>query len=198
MNMLGNGLRAFEAGSYGGWGGRELSEQEMKNLAFQPPASSANDTSQKGMATTLSTLTSQWNKSASGLAFPDFFPAAQRDFAARLKWSVTPKYSNANHEPVVKIEGALNVLASAGEKIRLNGAVSDPDGDAVSIRWWQFQVGTYPDKVTISNPTSKQTEVLIPNDAVTGQTIHLILEATDNGLPSLTRYQRIIITVKGN
>jgi len=160
MNMLGNGLRAYEAGSFGGWGGREA------------------------------------GNSAKDFDYPNFFPHAQRDFAARLKWSVTSQYKNANHEPVVRIEGPLKILVSAGEKIRLNGVVSDPDGNKVSIKWWQFQVGSYPNKVVISNPTSVQTEILIPKDAEGGQTIHLILEATDNGTPSLTRYQRIIITVK--
>jgi len=178
MNMLGIGLRAYEAGSYGGWGGRD------------------NDSSSSAMAATLSTLNSQLSKSEKGLTYPDFFPQAQRDFAARIKWSVTDKYSNANHEPVVKIEGPLNISAYAGEKIRLNGVVSDPDGNAVSIKWWQFQVGSYSNKVVISNPNTVRAEILIPNDAIGGQTIHLILEATDNGTPSLTRYQRIIITVK--
>jgi hypothetical protein len=162
MNMLGNGLRAYEAGSYGGWGGHVA-----------------------GL-----------NKGAKEFAYPDFFPQAQHDFAARLKWSVTATYKNANHEPVAKIEGPLNILASAGEKIRINGNVSDPDGNTVSIKWWQLHVGSYPNKVVISNPDSAQVKVTIPNDAMGGQTIHLILEATDNGTPSLTCYQRIIITVK--
>jgi hypothetical protein len=34
-----------------------------------------------------------------------------------------------------------------------------------------------------------------PADAMPGQTIHLILEATDNGTPALTRYQRIVVSV---
>ena len=191
MNMLGNGMRAYEAGSYGGWGGREVIDRNTKNIFFQ-----STDTTSQGMAATLSTLTEQANRTANALAYPDFFPAAQQDFAARLKWSVTPKYANANHEPIVKIESPLHIMASAGEKIRLNGAVSDPDGNAVSIKWWQFPAGTYPKNVIISNPTSMQTRVEIPKDAVTGQTIHIILEATDNGSPSLTSYQRIIITVR--
>lgn len=37
----------------------------------------------------------------------------------------------------------------------------------------------------------------IPADAQPGQTIHLILEATDNGSPALTHYQRVVITVAG-
>ena len=193
MNMLENGLRAYEVGWYGGWGGRVVSNRKAMNTSFLP---ATQDTSASAMATSLSTVTNQLNKSARELAYPNFFPQAQRDFAARLKWSVTTQYPNANHEPVVKIEGPLTVLASAGERIRLNGAVSDPDGNVVSIQWWQFQVGSYPNKMVISNPNSAQAEVLIPNDAAAGQTIHLILEAADHGTPSLTRYQRMIITVR--
>jgi hypothetical protein len=185
MNMPGNGLRAYEAGSYGGWGGRRASDQELKGFFMQ-----MSDTSQQAMASALGSV----NKSAN--AYPNFFPAAQQDFAARLKWSVTPKYSDANHEPNVKIDGPLNVLASPGETIRLNGNVSDPDGNKVSTKWWQFLAGSYPNKLIISNPTSLQSKFTIPKDAGSGQTIHLILEATDNGSPALTRYQRVIITVR--
>jgi len=148
------------------------------------------------MANRLSTVNSQLNKSPKDLAYPDFFPAAQRDFAARLKWSVTALYKNANHEPGAKIEGPLSILASAGQKIRLNSMVSDPDGNAVSIKWMQLPVGSYTNKVVISNPTSAQTEILVPIDAEGGQTIHLILEATDDGTPNLTAYQRIVITIR--
>jgi hypothetical protein len=185
MNMLGNGLRAFEEGSYGGWGGRQISKQQVNPFSLP-----ANDTSQQAMVSALTSMSKGANE------YPDFFPAAQQDFAVRLKWCITPKYSDANHEPMVTIEGPLNVLASPGETIRLNANVSDPDGNKVSIKWWQFQVGSYPNKVGISNPTSLQPKVTIPKDAVAGQTIHMILEATDGGSPALTRYQRVIITVK--
>ncbi len=185
MNMPGNGLRAYEDGSYGGWGGRQMSKQVVN--PFSLPAS---DTSQQAMVSALSSM----NKTTS--MYPDFFPEAQNDFSARLKWSVTPKYSDANHAPVVTIEGPLNVLASPGETIRLNGKVLDPDGNNVSIKWWQLQVGTYPNQIDISNANTARAKAIIPKDAVAGQTIHIILEATDNGSPSLTRYQRVIITVK--
>jgi hypothetical protein len=191
MNMLGNGLRAYEAGSYGGWGGRQEDNNDAMNFSFLSIDSTASQS-------TTTQGTRQSNKSAEVLAYPDFFPQAQRDFAARLKWSVTATYKNANHEPDARIVGPMNILASAGEKIRLNGDVSDPDGDAVSMKWWQFQVGSYPNKVVIINPNASKAEVLIPKDVLGGQTIHIILEATDNGSPSLTSYQRIIITVKEN
>jgi hypothetical protein len=192
MNMPGNGLRAWEDASYGGWGGRQANKNAAADFSFSAPG----DISAEAMANGLSTLNSQLNKNVKEVAYPDFFPAAQHDFEARLKWSVTALYKNANHQPVANIEGPQSILASAGQKIRLNAAVSDPDGDAFSIKWWQFRVGSYPNKVEISNPTAEKTEIFIPKDAAGCQTIHIILEVTDNGTPNLTSYQRIIITVK--
>jgi hypothetical protein len=186
MNMLGNGLRAYEVASYGGWGGRGISHPG-EGISFN-----MSDTSQQAM---VSALSSAGERSSEANALPDFFPAAQQDFAGRLKWSVTPKYADANHEPRVLIEGPLEVLASVGNTIRLNGLVSDPDQNKVSIKWWQARVGSYSKDVSISNPTSLQPRVTIPQDAVPGQTIHMILEATDDGKPALTRYQRVIIRV---
>jgi len=148
------------------------------------------DTSQQAMAAALNSTNQTGNN------YPNFFTAAQNDFAARMKWSVTPKYAGANHEPLVKIEGPMNVLAAPGETIRLNGKVSDPDKNKLSIKWWQFKAGTYPNDVSIQNANEEHCRVVIPKDAVAGQTIHLIFEATDDGVPSLTRYQRVIITVR--
>jgi len=189
MNMPANGLRAYENGSYGGWGGRAVNDHPVNAFSFP-----AGDTSRQAMIAAISAGTAQRNKEAS--TYPDFFPAAQLDFAARLKWSVTPRYADANHPPVVTVAGPLDVLASPGETIKLTGKVSDPDGNAVAVKWWQFRAGTYPGQVTILNPGALQTKVTIPKDAVAGQTIHMILEATDNGTPALTRYRRVIITIR--
>jgi hypothetical protein len=126
-----------------------------------------------------------------------FFAAAQHDFATRMKWSVTPAYKGANHEPVVKVDGPLARTARAGETVQLRGTASDPDGDKVSVRWWHYQdPGTYPSAIVIPNETSLDTTLTIPSDVQPGQTIHVILEATDGGTPSLTRYQRVVVTIK--
>jgi hypothetical protein len=149
-------------------------------------------------ADSMASLMGASNRPAGGSRpFPNFFPQAQRDFAARLKWSVTPAYADANHEPAAQVAGPLELLASPGQRVRLHGSASDPDGDAVSLRWWQFHTGTYPGAVEIRNPSAPQAEALIPADAQPGQTLHLILEAEDQGTPALTRYQRVVITVRG-
>ncbi|HEY0744809.1 MAG TPA: nucleoside hydrolase-like domain-containing protein [Chryseosolibacter sp.] len=182
MNMLGNGLRAFEDPSYGGWGGRGTNASAFSfNIS---------DTSQQAMVNALGSV------SRNTSSYPNLFPAAQHDFAARMKWSVTAKFAEANHEPRVTIEGPLQVLVAPGETIRLNGKVTDPDNDKLSVLWWQFKTGTYPNEVTIANATSEQCRVTIPKDAKAGQTIHIILEARDDGAPTLTRYQRVVVTVR--
>jgi hypothetical protein len=64
------------------------------------------------------------------------------------------------------------------------------------VRWWHWKdVGTYPGQVTVASPTALTTSVQLPADATAGQAIHVILEATDDGAPRLTRYERVIITV---
>jgi hypothetical protein len=127
---------------------------------------------------------------------PNFTPAAQNDFAARMLWSVTPTYTRANHKPVVKIIGSAHVSARPGETVRLEAAASDPDGNTVSVRWWRWKdVDTYPGEVSLSDPTALATHLQVPTDATSGQTIQLVFEAHDNGVPALTRYQRVTVSV---
>jgi hypothetical protein len=127
---------------------------------------------------------------------PNFTPAAQAGFAARVKWSVTPTYVGANHEPRVAIRGTARMTARPGETVRLEGTASDPDGNAVRVRWWRWKdVDTYPGEVALSDPTSLATSLRVPADAVAGQSIQLVLEATDDGTPALTRYGRVVVSV---
>jgi hypothetical protein len=165
LNLLDNGLRAFKNATYGGWGGRQ--GIDVGPNGPDPQYASAR-----------------------------FFGAAQRDFAARLQWSVTPTFGGANHEPIVGVEGSLNVSARPGGMIHLMGSIHDPDGDAITVKWWQYaEADSYPGRVTLSDSSALSTSFRVPADAAPGDTIHLILEATDNGTPALTRYQRIIVSV---
>lgn len=192
MNMLDNGLRGYENGLYGGWGGRQAN---IPVQTFQPANPSALDSTLQGMISTIGSLATP--RVETGPTLPNFFPQAENDFAARMKWSVTPAFDDANHEPLVEITGPSNIEASPGDHVLLIGKATDPDGDDVSVRWWQFRVGSYPGEVAIENSTTYDATVVIPMDAVAGQTIHVIFEGTDNGEPALTRYQRVIVTVKG-
>ena len=173
LNLIGNGLRGHEDPTYGGWcGGRTVLPDSVKNLPRME----------------------QIKYRAEHYPLPDFTAPVMNGLAASFKWSVTPNYADANHEPVIK--GALAMSAKPGEKLKLKYTVTDPDKDALTIKWWQYvSAGTYRGKVAVDDPASANTTFTVPADANPGDTIHLILEATDNGTPQMNRYHRLIITV---
>jgi len=215
LNLIDIGLRAYQNPAWGGWGGRMGAQSLSSSLFGAPPPPLPPDTS--GVARGLAPAGS--NANAPGPPKPNsipsfnfhlpvvpartaainarFFAAAQNDFAARLQWSVSPAFRDANHPPTVTILGPLSLSARPGATVRLNAKVSDPDHNAVTVLWWQYNdAGTYPGDVTFSAPSALTTTFRVPLDAQPGQTIHVILEATDNGAPPLTRYQRVIVTVQ--
>jgi len=173
LQLIDNGLRAWQDQTWGGWSGRkrEVKIDPNASMEAQYAAMRQPDTE-----------------------MPNFFPEVMDDFAARFQWAVTPNYADANHNPVVT--GPLSIEAAPGEQVKLNAKASDPDGDALTLRWWQWKVGTYEGAVSVDSPTTAQTTFIVPTDAQPGQTIHLIMEAQDNGTPALKKYLRTVITVK--
>ena len=120
--------------------------------------------------------------------FPNMAPERNLSEAARMKWSVTSKYEDANHYPVLR--GPFDLKAKAGETVTINAQASDPDGDELALQWWYFPVGTYVltnDAIlAVDSPNTAKTTFTVPSDAKSGETIHLVLQAQDNGDPVLT------------
>jgi hypothetical protein len=130
---------------------------------------------------------------------PDFIPAVWNDFAARMEWAVTPAFKDANHRPTVEVQGHLDISARPGETVSLAATTSDPDRNAVTVKWWHYKsAGTYPGEIKIVTPAALNTSFEVPADAQPGATIHVIVEATDNGTPPLTHYQHVVVTVQGS
>jgi hypothetical protein len=50
--------------------------------------------------------------------------------------------------------------------------------------------------VQFENSSKQDASFTVPAGVKAGQTIHVICEVTDNGIPPLTRYQRIICNIK--
>jgi Protein of unknown function (DUF1593) len=224
INLINIGLRTYENPTWGGWGGRTRHENEPQIDFFSggvpvpklppdtpgfarglaPAGSSANAPSSEknsgppagGATIDLASMMPKLTPQTKAISAA-FFAAAQNDFADRLKWAVTAKFSDANHPPKVKIKGSLDISAGSGSSVDLEGVVSDPDRDSVTVKWWQHNdAGTYPGDITFSAPTALKTTFRVPDDAKPGQTINIVLEATDDGTPQLTRYQRIVVTVQ--
>lgn len=76
-------------------------------------------------------------------------------------------------------------------------SASDPDGNAVSLSWWQYrEAGTCDAELALEGADGPSCTFTVPADAPTGSTLHVILQGTDDGAPALTRFQRVIITLK--
>ena len=198
LYALGNGLRAHEHPTYGGWGGRFYKVDGLQNV---------------------------WRDTGNG-DIRQWMEAALHDFQARLDWCITPERSNANHHPTIKVNGSPDMTVRSGETVTLLPEISDEDRlDAPKLwdmykalyeqagmteqrftenidqimqkygtSWSQdVQAGTYPHFVDFyfqkDGICFKAPKVSEP------QTVHFILEVTDKGFPSLTSYQRFIITV---
>lgn len=196
LHVYANGLNVPDSLHYGGWGGR-FSKQKMKNIRGMDfiERSGKNETQyhpyymhgscKEGSMAIIKWKTELWN-----------------DFAARIQWSATDRYADANHHPIAAIgkDRSLRCIfkrAKAGQTLLLDACKSaDPDGDKLSYRWsFYAEPSSYRKEVKITQKKTTEALIHIPADAA-GKNIHIILEVTDNGTPALTGYRRIVIQVK--
>ena len=180
-----NGLRSIEDLAYGGWNGRYALKKSKENPdARLYQAAKGNE---KGIA--------HW------------IAAIQSDFAMRADWCVAPAYADANHLPEVAVAEGVDLTAVPGGAVTLHATAADPDGDAVTLRWYHYPLGdTYDEaKDADKNPIPVEIDVsgdgqtaefTVPADAKPGDTLHILLEAVDGGGTNPVAYQRIIVTVE--
>jgi hypothetical protein len=182
LNLIDNGLRGYHSDSFGGWGG----------YAYHGPV--------KGFAAILDMLElavagSGMPKAVQRAPTHPFLAAAQRDFAARLRWATTGNFQQANHNPAVVLSGPHTMLAKPGERVSIRAKTFDPDGNAVTLKWWRWDAAdSYKGALGLES-TDSGTSFIVPADAKPDDTIQIIAEASDNGTPALTRYAKVVVTV---
>jgi hypothetical protein len=120
----------------------------------------------------------------------------QNDFRARLDWCVKD-FAHANHPPLVQLPDSIPRQIISGQRISLDATRSkDPDGNALSFEWIHYaEPGTARDtSVAIENARTARATLIAPT-VHKPTTVHIIVAATDNGTPPLTRYGRLLFTV---
>jgi hypothetical protein len=177
--FLPNGINEPERPDWGGWGGRF---RNVKDRRYRDAVDTV------GAVTDARSTVWRWRD------------AFQRDFQARMDWCVK-RPAQANHAPIAVCNrdrgmSAVRLRATPGDTMKLDAVESrDPDGHALTFRWWVYpEAGTCTAQVTIRGSATRQADVLIPAEA-SGSELHLVLEVTDNGQPSLTSYRRVVVAV---
>lgn len=198
LHLLPNGLGAPERPDWGGWGGRY--DKLSNGLGL--------------WTTTIDTMRGIDGKiySSPQATIWRWRSAFQNDFAARMLWSITPRFSLANHAPSARLNGKngiepVEIRTCPGVKVSLSAKGSrDADGNTVSFRWWQYREasGLFAPSAELSADTGEEISVTVGGTARVDQftpprsyPIHIILEVKDNGVPELTSYHRAIISVPG-
>ncbi|CAG7921567.1 unnamed protein product [Penicillium olsonii] len=136
LYLIQNGLGCSEHPEYGSWGGRYAPIDAGFSATHYADAADRvigddGRTYVSGQATIW-----RWRQ------------AYQHDFAARMRWTSSVDIGQANHAPVVVVNGSrgpdpLLVDLEAGESLILDASGSyDPDGDRLTFRWFQYREPT--------------------------------------------------------
>ena len=182
FHLIDVGLDNLDNPHFGGWGGRLVQSKTALNRWEDGDMAMDFDPYKKEMDKTYPQT--RW------------IDVLQNEFAVRADWCVLP-YNKSNHPPVVNIQQSKSLTAKAGETVKLFATATDPDKNKLSYKWWQYhEVDTYAGKLILRNDTKSTLSFTVPPDVKSGEDIHIILSVTDNGAPALTRYKRVVVTVK--
>ena len=191
IGLINNGLGSALSPAYGGWSGRYDFFQSYAeagkiwtNTIFSIDEAVVDG---KTYASDQATIW-RWRE------------AYQNDFAARMDWCVSDNFANANHNPVVVINGnatkdVAHVKAEPGTVVKLSAVgTSDPDKNNLTFRWFLYkEAGVYTGDLQLPDSSATEIEVQMPSIKA-GEAIHVICEVKDDGAPSLYSYRRIILS----
>ncbi len=194
FGLVNNGLNNPEKPNFGGWGGRyELYIPPFKKYMYEPETRAIWTDAQDEV---YSPITKQFHTSNQATIWR-WREEYQHDFAARIDWSNTSDYAKANHPPVAKLGHANSISVKSGETVTLTeDGSSDPDKNNLTYQWIYYgEVGTLnAQELKLENPNNKKVTFEAPEVDKT-KTMHFILKVTDDGVPALSRYQRVIVNV---
>lgn len=196
LYLYANGLNVPDSVDYGGWGGRFSKEMQSGLRGMDFIEKSGKDET-------------QYDPYYMYVSAPEGVQAINKwqhhiwnDFEARMRWATTDRFEAANHHPMAVVNGerslrCLYVDTKPGETLTFDASKSeDVDKDNLSYNWLVYaEPSTYKGKVAVKGEKLPFCHLTVPHDA-SGKTIHLILEVTDDGTPSLTAYKRIVLRVR--
>lgn len=213
LGLIPNGLNRQDQPDWGGWGGRYVLRRpagETRAIWTQ----GGEDTLRLSSRDTVIGTDGRPHVSDQATIWR-WRTAFQHDFAARMAWTHRP-WAGANHAPLVAVDGdggaaVVRRDARLGETLRLDARASrDPDGQRLRYRWYAYPEAGQPagqrsavvtlagaERPVVAITPTTLCDTPWPTRAARCDrgTVHVVLEVTDDGAPSLTSYRRIILSV---
>jgi hypothetical protein len=194
MGLINNGLGWHVSPTYGGWGGRYVLDQpdgEPRPIWTNNNKESRDTVPIPDGKTETSDFATIWR----------WRQHYQHDFAARMNWCVAGEYKKANHNPIAVLNGdrskkVLSLRAESEATVKLSAeGTTDPDGNSVTVAWWIYtEASSLKTSVSLTKSDGLTTEVVLPKVNKPGS-VHVILQAEDDGTPKLWSYRRAVIDV---
>ncbi len=192
LGLIDRGLGWEMSPAYGGWGGRYALYRPAGEThpIWTDNASTRDRVEVEKDRTETSNQATIWR-------WREHF---QNDFAAHMDWCVADDFNKANHNPRPALNGNRStdvamISTQPGSTVKLSAAGTDAGNDRqnVKVTWWIYREAGTLAGANLSRTNGLNTEVVLPPVKSPG-TVHVILQAEDDGTPHLFAYRRIIIT----
>lgn len=120
----------------------------------------------------------------------------QRDFAARVDWAGTSDFHKAEHQPGIRLVQGNDFTAAPGQTLHLTAQAFSPDkaGVTVTFRIYEEASAQWAKKAKL-DVNGAEANITIPQEAVAGDALHIIVKAQADGHHRLTHYQQAIIRI---
>ncbi|MGY6520080.1 MAG: nucleoside hydrolase-like domain-containing protein [Mongoliitalea sp.] len=153
MHVYPNGLNDPEQIDQGGWGGR-FGLKKLEGIRSMSEVYKI----QEDAESRYDPYFMFGNSDDGNKAITKWSQGYNNDFAARMQWSITSNYSDANHHPIAILNGdksksVLYTTVKAGDIITLDASESfDPDGNVLNFRWSFYEEpSTFKGEISIEN-----------------------------------------------
>lgn len=208
--LINNGLRSLEDPTYGGWGGRFGAETEKlyKNTVLDFDIYTNRYEAEYSLMRWFDDIQDDFAARADWLVTSNYEDANHNptvEVTEGLDLAVEKGEEVTLHAKATDPDGDkvtyrwwryFEADTYEDSKVPQNEAIPQMAGELQLGIQRELAEGEVTDSITLSGSDTDTVTFTVPEDAKSGDTIHIIAEVEDDGVHGLKHYQRVILTVK--